>query len=241
MGFGLSLATPEILEITSGWDFFFLDNQHGQYTYDSLLNCVRVSDLMGVPPVIRVPGDDYSQIGPALDTASAGVIVPMIHTAEQAQAVVQAAKFPPLGQRSTGGRRVNDRFGRPYVNIANDDVLLIGQIESVAGFTNAEQIAATEGMDSLMFGPFDYGLDSRVPIQAIVDMSDSRLWDAAEEVAQACKKHHKIAFTIAFSVEHAKRMASLGYQMIVTGFEVALLKSAAANHLSQLRQALQDG
>jgi 2-keto-3-deoxy-L-rhamnonate aldolase RhmA len=104
---------------------------------------------------VRVAGHEAGPIGLALDMGATGVIVPCVDTAEQARALVTAAKFPPLGNRSYGGRRPIDLHGRMYAHTANEDTLLLLQIESPLAITNAEQIAAIPGVDGLFLGPDD--------------------------------------------------------------------------------------
>ncbi len=238
LGFVLILPAPGILELVQGYDWFWIDGQHGQLSYDTILHCVRVADLVGVPPIVRVSARDYSQIGPVLDTGPAGVMIPTIHNVQQAEAVASAAKFPPVGQRSFGGQRLLDRFGGEYAATANQDVFLIGQIESTQGLANVEQIAAVGGIDGLMFGPADYSLDAGMPPGSALDMSEPALWDAAEKIAQSCAKHGKVACSIVASAQNAVRLAQLGYQMLAVSLDTHLLRTAASGALDDFRQAL---
>ena len=235
-GFLLSLPAPGILELAKDWDWFWIDAQHGQLSYDTILDCVRVADLIGVPAMVRVAGHDYSQIGPILDTGAVGVIVPMVHTVEQAQILVKAAKFTPLGQRSFGGRRVVDRYGVNYARTANQNTLLFGQIESVEGLANAEQIAAVPGMDGLLFGPGDYGLDCGMSAETVGSMLDPQVWEAAERIVQICKKQGKIASAYTGSTESVGRLVKLGYQMLSNTTDAGLFSAGSARALDELRQ-----
>ena len=238
-GLLVTLPAPGILELAKDWDWFWIDGQHGQLSYDTILNCVRVADLVGVPAIVRVAGHDYSQIGPVLDTGAAGVLVPMLHNAEQAKAVVKAAKFTPLGQRSYGGRRMLDRYGVGYYRTANDDSLLLVQIESVEGFSNAEQIAAVPGIDGLFFGPTDYALDRGISKEVSANMSEPHLWEVAEKIAKICRKHGKIACVHADYRESSGRWVGLGYQMSSHCTDATLLQNAATKALAELRQVAQ--
>ena len=109
LGFGLGLPAAAIIEhACGGWDWLWIDGQHGQHDYRSMLECVRAADACDIAPIVRVPGHDYGTIGRVLDMRPAGIMVPMIDTAEDARAVVDAVRFPPLGKRSYGGRRSID-------------------------------------------------------------------------------------------------------------------------------------
>ncbi|NIA06386.1 MAG: hypothetical protein GWP14_01910 [Actinobacteria bacterium] len=238
-GFMLTMPAPEILELAEGWDWVWLDGQHGQLSYDTILNCVRVADLMGLPAIVRVAGCDYSQVGQALDTGAAGVIVPMLHNAEQAKVVAEAAKFAPLGRRSYGGRRVMDRFGPNYAGTANKDVLLLGQIESVEGLANAEQITAVPGIDGLVFGPADYSLDCGISLESYFKMSEPHLWQMAEKIAHICSNHGKVAGAFVGSAENSGRWIELGYKMLLGTVDASLLRTALAEDLANRRRASQ--
>lgn len=237
MGMGMGLANPQLFELAPNWDWFFIDAQHGQYTYDKILNCVRVADMLGVPAMVRIAGHDYSHIGPALDTGAAGVIVPMIHSAAEARAIVNAAKYPPLGHRSAIGIRPVIRYGHRYISQANEDILLIGQIESAKGFENAEDIASVPGIDGLFLGTMDYALDAGIEISGINDASDPRSWQAAQAIADICRKRGIISSAYAGPLHAAHRLAAMGYQMLLASLDFVLFKTAAAEYLAKLHSA----
>ena len=238
-GFYLTLPAPEIVELVKDYDWIWVDGQHGQLSYETILDCVRVGDVVDVPTIVRTPGHDYSQIGPVLDTGASGVMVPMIHNAEQGRAVASAAKFAPLGHRSFGGRRVVDRFGGGYAASANEDTILLGQIESIEGLANVEEIAAVPGIDGLMFGPVDYALECGLDAKSALNLSEPAVWEAARKIGESCSKYGKVACTIINSVETAVRLVGEGYQMLNISMDAAMLGSGASERLNDFRQGLQ--
>ena len=148
LGLNLQYPAAGIIEcIGAGWDWVWIDGQHGQHDYRSVLECVRVADSCGIAPVVRVSGHEPGLIGPAMDMRPAGIMVPMVNTVGEAQAIVKAARFPPLGERSYGGRRVIDLGTREYFKTADQDTILIVQLETKEALDNAAAIAATEGVD----------------------------------------------------------------------------------------------
>ena len=109
LGLGVMYPAAGIIErIGPDWDWMWIDGQHGELGYGDILAAVRASNLIQRPTVVRVPGHDSGAIGLALDTAADAVMVPMIDDADQARQIVNAAKFPPLGNRSYGARRPID-------------------------------------------------------------------------------------------------------------------------------------
>jgi len=112
LGMCYMYPAPGIIErIGPDWDWVWIDGQHGELGYNDILSAVRACDVIMRPAVVRVSGQSPGDIGKALDTVPAAVMVPMVDNADQARTIVQAAKFPPLGSRSYGGPRVSARAG----------------------------------------------------------------------------------------------------------------------------------
>lgn len=214
---------PGLVErIGRDWDWIWLDGQHGQIAgYETMLSMVRACDLIERPAFVRVAGHDPGAIGLALDMGAHAVIVPQVDTPEQAQALIRAAKFPPLGNRSYGGRRPIDFHGRTYSDEANVRTRLICQIESPLALENAELIAALPGVDGLFLGPDDLSL------RWASLMSDSgdktRLTKAARQMAECCRNHDKLSFCVGVGEELTAVYASIGITHIVAGSDVGFL------------------
>ena len=96
LGMGFMYPAAGIIEGAGrGWDWAWIDGQHGEMDYRTTLECVRVAQACGLLPVVRVPGHEYGFIGPAMDMAPAGIMIPMVDTAEQAQQLVESMRFGP--------------------------------------------------------------------------------------------------------------------------------------------------
>lgn len=155
----------------SGLDWMCLDAQHGRWTDESVLEAM---DLLGggIPDgaariFVRPMTADPALIGRALDAGAAGVIVPLIDSVEDARAVVQAARFPPIGRRSYGPIRA------PYgaaddLAAANSGVVVAIMIETKEALGNVAEIAALEGVDMLFVGPFDLSLALGTTVDALL-------------------------------------------------------------------------
>ena len=238
LGFVLMYPAPAILEVVHrDWDWFWVDGQHGQHDYRSILECVRAADVVRRPVIVRVPGHDYGFIGPMLDMNVAGIIVPMVNNAEQARRVVIAAKFPPLGQRSFGGRRVIDIEGSNYDVNANEESLLIVQIETSEALRNVEAILATPGVDGVLVGTDDFlkslGLPRNTPITEPV------LDDCLQKTAQAARTSGKIGGAVIGTAEQAVYLAELGYTLLAGCLDVELIRNGSSTVAEPLRRALQ--
>ncbi len=228
---------PGIIErVGADWDWIWIDGQHGQLGgYQDYLAMVRACNLIQRPAYVRVPAHETGWISMVLDTNAAGVIVPQVDTVEQAKAVVRAAKFPPLGNRSYGGRRPIDLLGRLYSNTANKDQMLICQIESEEALENADALAAVDGVDALFLGPDDmmlrkgYAMDQPRSIEV--------LGDCLTKVAKACQKHGKIAISVAVGDEMIGLSARLGVNWIVSGGDVPFLANTSKEASKAARES----
>ena len=235
LGFGLGFPAPGIIEcIGPGWDWVWLDGQHGQHDYRSLIECVRVADVRGLPSVVRTSWHEYGIIGPLMDLGASGIMVPMVDSADQARQIVHAVRFPPLGARSYGGRRVIDVRGREYCHSANEDVLLVVQIETPGALQQAESIAAVDGVDALFFGPDDIKLRLGIPINAGLLDSDE-LMRSLDVVTRAARNAGKLAGTITPTAAVLRRAGAAGCRLNVGGGDVQFLRGGAQQKLSELR------
>jgi len=238
LGFALVLPAAAIIEHAGkDWDWIWIDSQHGQHDYRSMLECVRVADACGVAPIVRVPGHDPGAIGRVLDMRPTGIMVPMVDSPDDAHRIVEAVRFPPLGKRSYGGRRAIDMEGREYFQTADDNMLLLTQIETREAVENAEAIAATEGVDVLFFGPDDMKVRLGIPINTPATESDV-LARAMADTAAAAKNAGKCTGCIAATPDSLVMATSLGYRLIVGGGDVPFLRATSPARLAELRAAL---
>lgn len=230
---------PGILErVGADWDWIWIDGQHGQHGgYQEILAMVRVCNLAGTKAFVRVPSHEVAGISLALDMNADGVIVPQVDTVEQALAVVRAAKFPPLGNRSYGGRRPVDFLGRNYSDTANQDKKVIIQIESEEALDNADALAAVEGVDGLFLGPDDLMLRKGCKMD---EPRDPGVMAACiRKVAEACQKHGKTSCTVAMDKNTIQICIGLGVEMIVAGGDVPFLANTS-KEVSKAVRAMAD-
>jgi 2-keto-3-deoxy-L-rhamnonate aldolase RhmA len=239
--FGLCIMYPcpgELERIAPDWDWLWIDGQHGEMGYEDLLAMVRACDAVGKPAFVRSPSHDTGRIGLALDTAAAGVIVPLVDTSEEARKLVHAAKFPPIGGRSYGGRRPVDLHGRLFSDKANEEVLLIVQIESPQAIENADAIAAVPGVDVLFLGPDDVMMRRGFSMDS--PRSKNTLGSDMQAVVAACRKHGK--FSLASGGTNADMIrfcVEAGFNMIVAGGDIRFLPEGSKKAAKEAREVVQ--
>lgn len=212
-----------------GYDYIVLDAQHGTFGPHDLADGVRAVEVGGVPAMIRVAGASTGEIGQALDTGAAGVIVPLVDNGTEARSVVAAAKFPPLGVRSRGVARTSE-FLTGCLDEINLGTVVLCMIETRGGLANVEEIARTPGLDGLYIGPNDlsiglggYGLGD----PAVADEFESalhRILRAADDNGIAVIIH-----TASGEVAVARR--ALGFRHVTISNDLNHLCAAAAHHL----------
>ena len=181
-GIAVQLPSPEIVEAVgyAGYDFAWIDAEHGAFDLGDLRDLIRAADAAGIDSLVRLAGHDPTAIQHALDLGATGIIVPDVRDARQARAVASAAHFAPLGTRGACpcGRAVghlSEDWPSDYRRM-DADVLVFGLIEHPAGVNRVESIARDGGLDGLMFGPFDLsmslGLGGDVSHPDIQEMHD---------------------------------------------------------------------
>ena len=137
-----------------GADGIWLEGEHGGVDYADLGNLTRACDLWGMTSIVRVMDNDYATIYRTLDRGAQGIVVPHVNTRAEAEAVVAAGKFAPLGKRGMFTSRLG--FGvSDYFHTANDHTLLIVLIEDIAGIRNLDEILKVDAIDVFFVAPSD--------------------------------------------------------------------------------------
>lgn len=211
-----------------GFDAVLVDAQHGGASEATLLPLFQALAAAGTPALVRVPWLDPARIMRAADLGAAGVIVPLVNTATDAEEAVRAIRYPPRGMRSFGPVR---RWYSP--DDAAQDALCIVMIETTEALVNLDAIAATPGLDGLLVGPVDLALSMGLPLS--LDMPDAVL-DAVGRVADACRKHGLICASVSFGIENAALQLERGVTFLTSGSDSMFMRRAAEAELAALRK-----
>ncbi|MFA6111154.1 MAG: aldolase/citrate lyase family protein [Candidatus Latescibacterota bacterium] len=163
LGAWLNLASPMAAEVmaAAGYEWLTLDAEHTAYDLPLIAHCFRAIEARGAVPLARAWDHDPVTLARLLDAGAYGLVIPHVSTPEQAARIAQAMRYAPRGSRSVGtGRCVV--LGQDYRQRANDEILVIPQIEDMTGIRNAEAIARVEGVDIGFLGPSDLALSMGV-------------------------------------------------------------------------------
>src|SRR5437667_9567128 len=159
LGTGISFTDPTVTEALSTiLDFVWIDMEHQPLTIETVQAHIMATKGTDTAPLVRVAWNDPVLIKPVLDMGAAGVIVPLVRTAEDVHRAVAACKYPPDGVRGYGPRRPSNygRTGGPdYIRAANAAILPIVQIEHVDAVNHIEEILAVPGLATVVIGPND--------------------------------------------------------------------------------------
>jgi 2-keto-3-deoxy-L-rhamnonate aldolase RhmA len=212
-----SIATP-LLAAASGYDFLFIDMEHGAFSMQEATQICIASIPTGVAPLVRVCTGALDEGTRLLDNGAMGIIVPHVDTAAQAKRIADAFHYPPAGTRSWGGPPA--LYGYQVSDVAqaqreiNDEIITTVMIESPEAVRNAAEIAAVPGIDVLLFGSFDLTTELGIPGQ----MGHQKLIDAYQTVGEACRAHGKIMGMGGINDnEDAARYIAMGSRFVLTG------------------------
>jgi len=239
IGLGLRQArTADIAQIakTAGFDWLFIDCEHGALGTDTAAQIASASLAVGVTPIVRVPGKEHWLASRMLDNGAQGIVVPHVDSAEEAKHVADACRFPPLGHRSMGGGLQQTGFATMPVGeaarIVNGETLVVVMIESPQGVENCDAIAAVPGIDALLIGTNDLSFELGIP----GEFDDPRIADAYGKVIASCRKHGKFAgMGGMYTPELLARHIAMGVQLVLAGSDFSLLMQAGTARASLVR------
>ncbi|MFO1034652.1 MAG: aldolase/citrate lyase family protein [Hyphomicrobiales bacterium] len=219
----------------AGFEAVAIDLQHSTIDMGDAAKMTNAINAVGVPVILRVRWNDPGIIGAALDMGAAAVIAPMTNSVAQVEALVKAAKYPPVGQRSWGGYTMLQAAGvtaGEYLKEANSQTLVFAMIETQEALDNLDAIAAVPGLDGLFVGPSD--LSIALSNGAGIDRLGAHTIAAMKKVAAACQKHNLVAGAFAGTQDGVKAYAEIGFRFLAGPTDTELVRSGAAAFLKSV-------
>ena len=231
----LSTSAPQIAEIIadSGFDWVMIDMEHSALTLESVQNAIQV---MGdrIMTIVRVPGNDEIWIKRVLDTGCDGILVPMVNSAAEAMDAVRYSKYPPDGKRSVGLSRAH-MYGpgfTSYVENANNDLILIIQVEHVDAVRNLDGILEIKGIDSVFIGPYDLSASMGLTGQ----LTNPEVKSAIRLIKDKCRKAGMPYGIFGMSAETISAEMNEGGTFLLCGVDTAILSAAYRDMLKVLKK-----
>lgn len=217
----------------TGIDFLWIDTEHAPYASESLDAIPVLARNQGVAPMIRVAWNDPALIKKAFDVGAVAVMVPQVNTAEEAARAVQYARYPPLGQRGVSPNWPQIA-GEDWVNViktANEETVLILQIESKQAYDNLEEIAAVPGIDVLLVGP----MDMSASLGMITDMQNKAVQEIMQDIPKRLQGTGIVTGTTLESVTELQQKIDWGYRFLNIGSILGYGVKALNGHVDTLR------
>jgi 4-hydroxy-2-oxoheptanedioate aldolase len=224
VGMWVCSGSPLIAEICAGGglDWLLIDMEHSPNGLESVLAQLQAVGGYPTTPVVRVPMNDTVIIKQVLDLGAQNLLVPMVSSADEARAAVEAVRYPPRGRRGVGSALARSaRWNRvdSYLIGADDHVSLFVQIETAAGVEAAAEIAAVDGIDGVFVGPSDLAASMGV----LGQQSHADVVAAVQRTFQAVGAAGKPVGVNAFVPEVARSYLESGASFVLVGADVALL------------------
>lgn len=231
IGTWMSMAHPSIAEILAmaGYDWVVVETEHTGIDVSEVLRLLIAIEQRGSIPLVRLAWNDPIQAKAVLDSGAAGVLVPMINTREEAELAVKMTKYPPLGYRGVGLARAQgygENFNE-YVEHANDDTLLMVQIEHKDAVANIEEILSVPGIDGTFIGPYDLSMSMGIPGQIThpdLLVAKRKVLDATLAKGLIAGVHFVQPRT---ALEDCQKAVAEGYRFIALGTDILFLGDSA--------------
>ena len=218
-----------------GFDSLTVDMQHGVVDYQVAVSMLQAISTTPVMPLARVPWNDPARLMKILDAGAYGVICPMINTRGEAEALVQACKYPPRGYRSWGPVRASIYAGADYGDHANDDIVVMPMIETALALKNLDEILSVPGVDAVYVGPSDLSL--ALGCKPRLDQTDAPVVEAQQRILEACKRHGVIAGIHNATAAYSLKMVAAGYQFVTLASDGRFLALKAAEEVALVRKS----
>ena len=223
---------------TAGFDGILIDMEHSSFDLDTTSQICIAALYAGIAPIVRVPSKDPFFVSRVLDGGALGVIVPHIRSVQDAKDVVAAAKFQPQGHRSSTNnlphfqyRHLAAKKANPVVNA---NTLVIPMVETLEAVECVEELAALDGVDSLLIGTNDMTAEMGIP----GDYENPRLTEVYEKTIAACKKHGKWVGIggLHSRLDLVEKFCTMGARWVMAATDGPLLLGGATKRAGEMAQ-----
>lgn len=236
IGSWITLGNPSVAEIMAqaGFEWLTIDIEHSIITLDVAQQLIQVIECYGVVPLVRVGENNPNLIKMVMDAGAYGVIVPMINTKEDAEAAVNAVKYPPIGTRGVGLARAQG-YGfnfDEYAATINEESVVIAQIEHIEAVDNLEAILSVDGIDGCIIGPYDLSGSLGMP----GNFDHPKVEAALKTVEEICNEKkvalgmHVIQPDYRLVMEHVSK----GYTFLAFSLDILFLGTTCREQLKEV-------
>ncbi len=216
-----------------GWDSLTIDMQHGVVDYQAAVNMLTAISTTDTVPVVRVPWLDPGILMKMLDAGAYALICPMVNDRADAERLVAATHYPPLGNRSMGPVRAQLYGGADYPKSANDTIVVFAMIETRGALDNLDAILSVKGLDAVYIGPADLSL--ALGCSPTFDDVEAPVAEAIDMILAKAKEHGIVAGIHNGSPEGALRRVAKGFQFVTISSDARLMAAGAQQVMAAMR------
>jgi 2-dehydro-3-deoxyglucarate aldolase/4-hydroxy-2-oxoheptanedioate aldolase len=230
--------SPEIPRIlkAAGFDWAFIDTEHGNFNLETVQDICRVSSLVGFCPIVRVGELNYSLVARALDNGAEGIIFPRVESPELLEQAVGWTKFPPAGIRgfglTTAAVNYESATFSQIIEHFNHETLVVLQIETRRALDACDELLSVAGIDAVMVGPADLSISLGVPGQ----FEHPSMVEAMEKIRDACVRHGVAPGTQTRTLKLAKFWRERGMRFLGCSSETGMLMEKAQEIAATLKK-----
>lgn len=231
------IRAPQVIQLmaASGWDFVLVDTEHGPVSMESVADFASVAHYEDVTMVVRVPDKLYHLLARPLDNGAEGLLCPRVDSREQAEEIIHATKYAPMGDRGvtiagipTAYRTVDTS---EYLKFCNENTLIVVQIESEQTLDHLDEILSVEGIDATLIGPADLSQTMGIPGQ----MNHPRMRAAYQAVIDACNRHDVAPGVHLQDLDALSEWVGRGMRFVAYKTDFRLIQEASRAALKALR------
>jgi 2-dehydro-3-deoxyglucarate aldolase len=229
LGSWLTIGHPAVAEIlaNAGFDWLVIDLEHSVIGIEKAGELIRIIDLCGISPLVRLTSCNPDQIKRLMDAGAHGIIVPMVNSYEDARLAVSSTRYQPRGIRGVGLGRAQG-YGTKFSDYfywQNDGPVVIVQIEHIDAIEEIDKILTVPGVDGFLIGPYDLSCSMGIPGQ----FSNKLFKRALNQICEAGKRHNSIVgiHIVEPDIELLKSSIKEGYTFIAYGVDMRILDVGA--------------
>jgi 4-hydroxy-2-oxoheptanedioate aldolase len=218
------------------FDWVLIDCEHCPITLDNLKNILMALQRNDTVPVVRVLSNHPDHIKAALDLGAGGIMVPLVNTADDARQAVEATRYAPLGKRAFGPVRAGNYFKdfEDYIHTANQEIVLMAEIEDVEAIQSLDEIFSVEGVDGIFIGPGDLA-------QSLGHLGDTTCEEVQSAIQTIIDKANEAGFpwgTLTGSQEQFEKYIDQGGILTTFSGDLGFLMEGMRQSLPMIREVL---
>jgi len=238
IGSWITLGHPAIAEIMAeaGFDWLTVDLEHSTITIREAEDLIRIIELKGVIPLVRLTSNSSEQIKRVMDAGAHGVVVPMVCSGDDARAAVSAVRYPPVGKRGVGLARAQG-YGSSFETYRSwqaNEAIVVVQVEHIDAVNNLEEILTTDGVDAYIVGPYDLSGSMGIPGE-FEDPEFVEAMNKIRETAQQLKVPGGVHL-IEPNPAELLRLVEQGNEFIAYSLDIRMIDISCRTGLSQVKK-----